>query len=178
MSADLIVITRNRPDVIAGCIESVRSLTIGPEEVYVVDASDNDLTRQALEPYPEVNYLHLKNGKDRIPDSRNLGIRNTRSEILGFLDDDSRPEPDWLQRILALHKDPKIGVVGGRIIEDGKPECAIDSRERGGDIGEDGHLSVNFNVHGDLPIDVLHVQGCNMTFKRSVFEDIGLFDPL
>jgi cellulose synthase/poly-beta-1,6-N-acetylglucosamine synthase-like glycosyltransferase len=50
---------------------------------------------------------------------RNRGAEGSRSEFLFFIDDDCIPPPDWLENMLKHMKaDPKIGLVGCRVIGD------------------------------------------------------------
>jgi len=49
--------------------------------------------------------------------ARNAGIGAARGEVVVFIDDDAVAAPDWLERLLdAYRSDPKLGVVGGRIL--------------------------------------------------------------
>jgi cellulose synthase/poly-beta-1,6-N-acetylglucosamine synthase-like glycosyltransferase len=46
--------------------------------------------------------------------ARNSGIAAAAGEVVVFLDDDARPEPDWLELMLAPFEDPRVQIVGGR----------------------------------------------------------------
>ena len=48
--------------------------------------------------------------------ARNRAVERASGEILGFLDDDTVPEPDWLNRLAAYLSD-QSAAVAGRIIE-------------------------------------------------------------
>ena len=49
--------------------------------------------------------------------SRNIGIAAAAGDIVGFIDDDAVPHPDWLDRILAPYRDPRVGAVGGHTVD-------------------------------------------------------------
>ena len=44
---------------------------------------------------------------------RNAAIKAAKGELIYFLDDDSRPQPDGLRRALAHFSDPKVKMLGG-----------------------------------------------------------------
>ncbi|MCB0155829.1 MAG: glycosyltransferase [Anaerolineae bacterium] len=45
--------------------------------------------------------------------ARNVGLAEARGEIICFTDDDCRPAPDWLEKLLAAYQTGDRGVVGG-----------------------------------------------------------------
>jgi GT2 family glycosyltransferase len=48
--------------------------------------------------------------------ARNEGAWSSRSELIAFVDDDCRPAPDWLRRLVArLEREPEAAV-GGRVV--------------------------------------------------------------
>lgn len=44
---------------------------------------------------------------------RDLGVKESRGEILAFLDDDAYPAPHWLSAAVKEFEDPRVGAVGG-----------------------------------------------------------------
>src|SRR5262249_13585800 len=45
----------------------------------------------------------------------NLGARRASGDYLVYLNDDTAPQPGWLDALLAPLKDPRIGIVGCRL---------------------------------------------------------------
>ncbi len=50
--------------------------------------------------------------------ARNIGVRETRGDLICFTDADCLPAPDWLARLTAPFEDPATSVVGGGVIFD------------------------------------------------------------
>ncbi len=88
--ASVIVVTRNRPDMVERCLGALRGHDPQPiMDIILVDASDTSLTRDVAAKFPEVQYIHFPNGENRRPESKNIGMRAARAPIVVFLDDDS-----------------------------------------------------------------------------------------
>ena len=104
--------------------------------------------------------------------ARNTGITAATADVIAFLDDDAVAEPDWLERLAGHYRDPRLIGVGGR----------ADPVWPGG--ARPGWFPPEFDwvvgcTHLGCPEQVAPVRnliGCNMSFRRSVFEDIGGFE--
>src|SRR3981189_1538727 len=92
--------TRGRAEHIRECITSILACSGPPFEVIVVDQSDDRLTEQALAPLlvdPRLRYLRSETRG--VCAARNIGIAESRGDILVCTDDDCRAAPDWLDKI-------------------------------------------------------------------------------
>lgn len=49
--------------------------------------------------------------------SRNNGIAMAAGVVVAFIDDDAIPEPGWLDGIAAAFSDPRVGIVGGPLLD-------------------------------------------------------------
>jgi hypothetical protein len=80
-AASVIVCTRDRPEGLARCLDSLAALTDSPGETLVVDnASSTPATRDAVARRPGVRYVvEPEAGLDR---ARNRGIRESRGEVV------------------------------------------------------------------------------------------------
>src|SRR4029078_3504420 len=45
--------------------------------------------------------------------ARNAGVAAAGGEVIAFLDDDARPEPDWVERLLSAYAAWQVLAVGG-----------------------------------------------------------------
>ena len=57
--------------------------------------------------------------------ARISGAEKARGDVLVFLDDDARADPDWLEVLLSPYKDPRTAAVGGAPLpeyETGRPQ--------------------------------------------------------
>jgi O-antigen biosynthesis protein len=111
----------------------------------------------------------------------NLGAQAAGSELLVFLNDDVTPiRPDWLEVMAAHLLRPEIGAVGGRLLY---PSGAIQHvglalgiQDGVGHPGR-GAYSVDLMYYLQLPRDVSAVTGACLGIRRSVFHEVGGFDP-
>jgi len=125
----IVVSTRNRPDQLRGCLESIAGLaTRRPVEAVVVDQSDPD--RQlgvaevnTLTRHGPVRVRYLPSATVGASRGRNLGLRAARAPIVAVTDDDCRVAPDWVDAMRDLFEaDPDLGMVCGRVLPQGTSE--------------------------------------------------------
>ncbi|MDO9377312.1 MAG: glycosyltransferase [Nocardioidaceae bacterium] len=74
-------------------------------EVVVVDASDGRLGDLAAA-YPDVRWVHFEKSPTSektitIPEQRNMGIQQAKSDVVVFTDSGCRPQPGWLDALAA-----------------------------------------------------------------------------
>lgn len=115
MRLSLIIPTYNRPKDIGRLLSNLNLQVRRPDEVLIIDASETSETRLFVEnhmeryAYPVTYYGHEK-GLTR---QRNFGISMAKYEIIGFTDDDSLFEPDFLSRIIDIFEKDTENAVGG-----------------------------------------------------------------
>lgn len=120
----VIICTYNGADRLPEVLDRLRSQT-GTEslrwEVLVVDNNSRDRTAEVVQqyqktwqhPFPLRYCLELQQGAGF---ARKRGIRETRSELVGFLDDDNLPELDWVAKAFAFAQaNPQAGAYGSQI---------------------------------------------------------------
>jgi len=116
----VIMISRNQSWNIGRLINSVIQETGGfsKKEILLVDsASTDDTIRFAIE-YPiKIIRLH-PDQRLTAAAGRYVGLKNTESEYVLFLDGDMEIFPGWLNRALeVIHQDPKIAAITGERID-------------------------------------------------------------
>ena len=167
----VIVCTYNRAEYLKNCLDSLLKQTCNNIEVIVVNGSGDNNTEEVLKDYP----FKVIEGQDRIGLSvaRNIGIDSAKGEIVAFIDDDAVADNDWLEELSKCYTEKEIVSVGGRIEpiwHKEKPDwyterlnvylSLLDLSQEAGQI-----------VFPDMPF------GCNMSFRRNVFKEIGYFNP-
>lgn len=96
---------------------------------------------------------------DGIARARNEGIRRARADKIVFLDDDAVPRDGYLQHAVATLEDHPV--VAGRVHDAGDERI--------------GQFATHYD-QGAHPGSARTIVGCNMAFRREVFESVGYFD--
>lgn len=120
MKFSLIICTYMRANPLLELLQSVRSQTLYPNEILIVDGSTNNETKVILDqnPFQNLNY-YLVSDQDRgLTRQRNFGIAHSANdtEIIFFLDDDTILDPTYFEEILKTYSEfPEALGVGGYI---------------------------------------------------------------
>jgi GT2 family glycosyltransferase len=139
-----------------------------------VDSSGDGRTREVVREICGVEYIRNLNGYGRMTASRNIGLQRATGDVIAFLDDDAFAEPAWLENLIASYGEPGVGGVGGRALNNEPDEAGIG-------VDEIGRLDPNGRLHGyfaadpERTVDVDHLIGCNMSFRRKVLAELGGF---
>ncbi len=91
--------------------------------------------------------------------SRNRGIRESKGECVAFVDDDSIPTTDWLERLLAEFVSDRVAAVTGRV-DNRKPNNLYELTLKG-----------TQRVHGR--VHATRLVGCNMCVRRDLLIKYG-----
>lgn len=173
LTASVVVVTLSRPDYLRSCLRHLGAQRRPPEATVVVDASPDDRTyRLVQEEFPAVGYLRNPSGAGHTGLSRSLGLAEVSSEVVAFVDDDAYAAPDWLEQLLAPYADPAVGGVGGRV-RNNQPGEAEQGLEDIGRLHPDGTLSGNFAADPGHPVEVDHLLGASMSFRREALLAVG-----
>lgn len=172
-SVSVVVVTYGRPDSVRECLQHLERLDTAPLEVIVVDSTPDDRTRRLVrEEFPQVRLLHSTLGRGTTPESRQLGFAVARGDVVAFVDDDAYAAPDWLDELVAPYADPDVVAVGGRA-DNGITGEESEGLDRIGRLLPDGRLTGYFAADPGRTIEVDHLLGANMSFRRSALEAIG-----
>jgi GT2 family glycosyltransferase len=99
MNVTVCIPTRNRPDDLAQCLDSIAASSIPVAEIVVSDDSTDDRTRDLVaERYGHVKYVI--GPRKGLGPNRNSAIAAASGEWILFLDDDARLGPDFLAEML------------------------------------------------------------------------------
>lgn len=173
LSVSVVVVTYGRPDHVRTCLAHLAALRTPPLEVAVVDASPDDrTTRVVRDEFPGVRYLRNELGRGTTAESRRIGFAATSGDVIAFVDDDAFAEPDWLDELVRPYADPAVVGVGGRALNgiDGEDVNGVDEIGR---LLPDGRLTGNFAADPGHVIEVDHLLGANMSFRRAAIDAIG-----
>ena len=89
----VVIITRNRPAMLADCLAHVGQQSYIKYEIVVVDSSLSDETAAVVEDWTHATYVRIRGGRNNMPAARNAGIAQARGDVIAFIDDDSMVSP-------------------------------------------------------------------------------------
>jgi len=147
-------------------------------EVIVVDSSSDERTQRLLAAFPDIKNIRILNSKNNRPQAKNLGIKDSKGQIIAFIDDDSIVQDGWLKNIVAGYINDSVGAVGGRILEKPNLGDSFFPKEVIAKITSKGSI-ITKNLDANCPglVEVDDLRGCNMSFSRTAIMAVGGFDP-
>jgi GT2 family glycosyltransferase len=185
-SVAVVVPTRNRASYLPGLLASLEKQYFRPARITVVDSSDDQTasaTREAIaQTTIPTEYVHTRIAS--APAQRNLGVDAVRRvgdpPYVLFLDDDVRPAPDYLRRLVALLESDTVGAIAGASGVSGWTHPQLSARRRiflrlfaldGDKAGRLLRSGVNLPVPSDTqdPVLVDWLFGCSL-WRTSVFD--------
>jgi GT2 family glycosyltransferase len=188
----VVIPTLNRCEKLRQCLTSLTCQSFKDFDVIVVDGGSTDGTLGMLQEF-QVQVIRQKG--IGIANAENLGIHNSKGEIIAFLDDDCIADPSWLSNLVNPYvASNRVGGTGGTVRIGFTPVTdptklslfrhlgAIYSKivlegcpSRIGVISQSGALTQNFDKGRHL-LEVDHIQGCNMSFLSRVLKTLGGLD--
>jgi len=119
----VVVPTYRRADLLARCLAALLRQTLPPQayEIIVCDDGPGQAVRQAVAqaracaPRGLALHYHAVRDTQGPAGARNVGWRSARAPIVAFTDDDTVPDPQWLQAGLRAMADG-AGAASGRIV--------------------------------------------------------------
>lgn len=177
------VCTRDRTDNLELCLDSLVRLDYPALDLLVVDnAPSDDATEQLVgSRYPQVRYIcEPRPGLDW---ARNRAITEASGEIIAYTDDDAVADTGWvtaLARVFGEH--PEVMAVTGLVVPYELETGAQILFEKYGGFGR-GFLKRWYRLDKGAGKEWFNIgagqfgTGANMAYRRSIFDDIGSFDP-
>ena len=161
--------TEQRWDDLVAAVESLRVQTHSPDEIILVIDHNTALATRVGREIPDVTCVE-NHGQQGLSDARNAGLAVARGDVVAFLDDDAEAEPGWLALLAESYADPAVVGVGGFA----EPDWA---EGRPGWFPREFDWVVGCTYRGmpETASPVRNLIGCNMSFRREVFEDLGGF---
>jgi len=172
----IVICTDGRADSLKVTLESLRFLIQRNFEVCVVCGPTEDGTRELVSAWRDPLKIAF-NSERNLSISRNIGIRLSAGDIVAFLDDDSIPEPEWLDQIVLAYKDPSVGGAGGFVFNhtgmNFQWKFGTTDRLGNADMSwKEAAPELNFPFSYNFP----HLLGANSTFRRNALVEVGGFD--
>lgn len=178
LSYTVIICTFNRDFVLEQTLDSYSKL-IGLNELdvelLVVDNNSTDKTKYVIQKFIENNHgvRYVFEKTLGLSHARNTGINESNGQVVIFVDDDVFFDENWLVSLNNVFlSNPGAVSIAGRVIpyfECEKPDW----------LQEEYFWIYGVTKYGDsektiIPPDI--PIGCNMAFKKEIFNKVGLFD--
>lgn len=151
-------------------VESVRQQSLQPAEIILVVDHNPTLLSRLVAALPDVTVI--ENSSDRgLSGGKNTGVAMASGEIVAFLDDDAKADPDWLKYLVAGYSDEVVAGVGGLTLPNWQTR-----RPRWFPQEFDWTVGCTYTGMPTGPAPVRNLMGGNASFRREVFDVAGLFD--
>jgi GT2 family glycosyltransferase len=183
----VIVVTYASSNEIADCVESLLEQSV-PVEIFLVDNASPDNTAQIISEYAErfENVHAILNAKNvGLAAGNNAPMGKCRGDYLLMLNPDTLFRDNSLERMVEfLDRNPEVGVVGPKEVNaDGQPHVSFRRSWGLRHVFTWRVLPYRFPrfLHDRFSSyetqDVLFVSGSCLLIRRSIFEQIGGYDP-
>jgi glycosyltransferase involved in cell wall biosynthesis len=161
--------TEDRWAELGEAVQSLRTQTVEPLEIAVVCDYNTALFTRASHELTDV--IVVENHDQRgLGGARNSGISATTGDIVAFMDDDARVCHEWIELLQDAYADVNVAGVGGSITpvwSGGRPRWFPEEF--------DWVVGCTYRGMAASAATVRNLIGCNMSFRRSVLEQLGGF---
>lgn len=165
----VIITTRNRPENLKLCIESLLKTNYPNKEIIVVDQSQNNASECIVHVLNSsiIRYFHIKSKGVSI--GKNFAVNNSLHPILCFTDDDCIVPSDWLIQIAKCYKPrPNISAIFGQVLS------KTDNPSVSKTVGQ--FVFDKIRTYSSLPPGNLpRLNGNNWSIKKAAFLKTGGF---
>jgi GT2 family glycosyltransferase len=163
--------SQEREPLLRACVSSLLAGGRVPDELFVVVDQNPGLEAELARSLPaQVTVLH--SGRPGLSGSRNAGATAASSDVVVFVDDDARAEPEWLSLLMQpFEASPEVLGAGGAVV----PEWAMDSVWLPEELL--WLVGCTYRGHREDAGPIRNPIGCNMAFRRRELLDVGSFVP-
>jgi GT2 family glycosyltransferase len=183
-SASVIVATRERPDQLKRCLDSLLEQDFAPAEIIVVDSgptsnATHNLVRRAY----DGTVVYIRVDRPGLALAHNVAMRASTGSIVAFIDDDVVADRLWLTFLVAgFAADTNVGCTTGLILP-----LQLETRAQSWTVShsrlDKGFVRRIFDVDENRPPEPLYPytagvfgSGTNMAFSAAFLHENGGFD--
>ncbi len=179
----VVIPTYDRPRQVERLLACLRDQTIRPDLVIVADDTPDDRIRQVVDGFEGLNVVFVRcQGPPSLTRARNVaaGYVPAEAELMTHLDSDVALEPDYLERIqdLMRRRPDAIGCMGwvtdfprGSWWKNLATAPFLITRASKRQCARRFPLRLLYPTALDREKDTNWLYGCNMTYRREVFDD-------
>ena len=162
--------SKEKKETVLNCIRSLYKQTFLPNEILLILDHDNELVNFFKSVMPPDIEIVASDGYG-LSYARNAGVKQAKSEIVAFIDDDAVADKNWLKNMFQNYSDPSVVGVGGLV----SPLLAKGKFFEWFPQELNWVIGCSYKGQSDRRGPVRNPIGCNMSFKRSIFRDVGYF---
>jgi len=182
MMISVVVPTFKRPAYLKNCLWSILYQTRQPNFILTVVRDDDFESLIAIKDFIEscspsvpIDIIVIHEAGFLPPIQS--GMQAAKADIVAFIDDDAQAHPDWLEKLEQHYGDPAVGGVGGRSVDyfDGVEE-KYKARKVQSKVFWYGRREGNLYCDSvsDHPVTVDGLMGCNMSYRKTVLDQVRL----
>ncbi len=184
--ATVVVATRDRPDRLADCLESLLALEYPQYEVVVVDNAPRTEAAAELvrDSFAARGVRYVREERPGLAVAHNRGVEEARGSVVAFTDDDVLVDRLWLLELArAFEAGENVGCVTGLILPSELETSAQLVLEHFSRLAK-GFSRQLFDTGANRPASQLFPyaaglfgSGANMAFSAEALRRVGGFDP-
>lgn len=179
-TATVIVVTWQGAELLPACLAALRAQDL-PAHLWVVDNASTDGTAALLAGEPGVRVLRAPRNLG-YAGGNDLALAQVTTPYAVLLNDDARPRPDWLRRLLAPFDEPgggQVAAVSSQVLFAGGQRDGL-LNSAGGLVYADGYgADRGFGDDPDRwaePADVFAFCGTAVALRTAALAAVGTFD--
>ena len=173
----VVIVNWNGRELLKKNLQHVLALRHPDFEVIVVDnGSQDDSASMLRTEFPAVRVVALPVNRG-FAGGNNAALSHARGEFIATLNNDARPEPDWLDRLVDVAScEENVGICAGKLLVEGKPiidsagdrySSVLLAEKRGAGESSDRYTEAE---------EVFSACAGAALYRRSMIEEIGFFD--
>ncbi len=160
----VVVCTRDRPELLGGCLAAIGSTMGADDELVVVDsASQNGAAVAAVATTHGARLVRVE--RPGLSRARNAGTAAALAPLVAFTDDDCRPDPGWIDALVTGFEEADVDFVTGPVDAVGDVRLPVSVVL--------GTTARRFDATTD---PTTCGAGANMAFRATALVDAGGFD--
>nr|WP_246215448.1 glycosyltransferase family 2 protein [Modestobacter muralis] len=186
-SVSVVVCTRDRSEVLAGCLERLAALDHRQLEVVVVDnAPTDERTRVLVEALAtsDARFRYVREPRPGLSRARNRGLAEARGEIVAYTDDDVAVDAGWVSGLLlGFARRADVACVTGLVATAGIGSPAEEYFDARTELWSTRVSPELFDLATVPPGNALYPYGAGLfgtgasiAFDRQLLVDLGGFD--
>ena len=169
MKTSIVICSYARPTVLPNCLASViaEAALYTNLEIVLVYRNTDTATKEVMEKFASQSSIPVKVCQADRPGlsvARNVGVTAAEGDLLIFTDDDCLMRPGYLSAVIStMESEPNYSYGGGGVHDPllNAPDTT--------------HLTQRAAVPPNMIVGAGIFSGCNMFFRKEVFQKIGLF---